>query len=203
MLEHVHWLGHASIKISGDKTVYVDPYQIHGGETADIILITHNHYDHLSKEDIEKIRSDQTAIVIPASCEGKLKGNVKTINAGETLTIEGVKIRAVPSYNLGKSFHPRDRHNLGYVFTLNDVTYYHAGDTDHIPEMKEVKADVAFLPVGGTYTMTAEEAARAVEDINPKTAVPIHWGSIVGSRRDADTFKSLCSCDVEILESEG
>ena len=202
MLEKVHWLGHASVKITGEKVVYIDPFQIEGGETADIILITHDHYDHLSKDDIRKIQGEETVIVVPVSSAEAVKGNVKTVSPGDTVTVEGVEIRAVPAYNVGKQFHPKEKKYVGYVFKLNDIIYYHAGDTDVIPEMKSIRADVAFLPVGGTYTMNAEEAARAVKDIQPKVAVPIHWGSIVGSKKDAEKFKSLCDCEVRILERE-
>ncbi len=202
MLENVHWLGHSSIKITGEKVVYIDPFQIEGGETADLILITHDHFDHLSLEDIRKIRGDKTVVVVPISAAGNVTGDVKTVSPGDTLTVEGVEIRAVPAYNIGKRFHPREKKYVGYVLKLNDITYYHAGDTDHVPEMKEIQTDVAFLPVGGTYTMNAEEAAKAVGDIQPKVAVPIHWGSIVGSEKDAKKFESLCGCEVRVLKQE-
>lgn len=202
MLKNVHWLGHACIKVSGSKIVYVDPYQIEGGETADIILITHDHYDHLSEEDIRKIQDEKTVIVVPAAASGKVEGNIKTVERGETVTVEGVKIKAVPAYNIGKRFHPKEKSHVGYVFEMDGVTYYHAGDTDHIPEMRNIRPDVAFLPVGGTYTMNAEEAAQAAKDIQAGVTVPMHWGSIVGSRRDAETFERLCECDVAILERE-
>ena len=202
MLENVHWLGHACFKITGEKIIYIDPYQITGGETADIILITHDHYDHLSIEDIEKIRGEKTVVVVPASAGDAIKGNLRKVNPGDTLTIEGVEIQAVPAYNIGKEFHPREKNYVGYVFKVGGVSYYHAGDTDYIPEMKSIHTDVVFLPVGGTYTMNAEEAAKATEDIKPKIAVPMHWGTIVGSEKDAEKFKNLCSCEVRILEKE-
>ncbi len=202
MLENVHWLGHASFKITGEKIIYIDPYRITGGETADIILITHDHYDHLSKEDIEKIIGEKTVVIVPTSAGDAIKGNVKKVKPGDTLTVEGVEIQAVPAYNTGKEFHPRGKNYVGYVFKVGGVSYYHAGDTDYIPEMKDIHADVAFLPVGGTYTMDAEEAAKAAEDIKPKVAVPMHWGTIVGSEKDARKFESLCGCEVRILKKE-
>ena len=202
MLENVHWQGHASIKITGEKTVYVDPYQIKGGETADIILITHDHYDHLSQEDLKKIQGEKTVVVTTASSAGKVRGNVKTVNPGDSLTVEGVEIHAVPAYNIGKQYHPKDRAYVGFLFKVGGKTYYHAGDTDLIPEMKGLKPDVAFLPVGGTFTMNAQEAAEAVKEIQPKVVVPMHWGSIVGSVKDAEAFQGLCECDVKILERE-
>lgn len=199
----IHWLGHASVRINGSKTVYVDPYELSDdAEKADIILITHNHYDHLSVEDIKKISDDQTVVVIPASLLVSLENIVNKVDIGQTITVKGVEIRAVPSYNIVKNFHPRSQGYVGYVFTLDDITYYHAGDTDYIPEMRGVKADVVFLPVGGTYTMDAVHAAEAAKDINPTLAIPIHWGSIVGSKADAEKFKSLCACEVRILEKE-
>ena len=202
MIENVHWLGHSSIKITGEKTIYVDPYQIKGGETADVIFITHDHYDHLSQEDLKKIQGEKTVIVTTASSAGKVRGNVKTVSPGDTLTVEGVEIHVLPAYNIGKQYHPKDRAYVGFLFKVGGKTYYHAGDTDLIPEMKGLKPDVAFLPVGGTFTMNAQEAAKAVKEIQPKVVVPMHWGSIVGSVKDAEAFQGLCECDVQILERE-
>jgi L-ascorbate metabolism protein UlaG (beta-lactamase superfamily) len=201
-MEQVHWLGHAGIKITGSRTVYVDPYLIAGRQTADLILITHDHYDHLSREDIKKIHGDETVIVVPKSMGSRLPGHVEEVSPGDTLTLQGVKIQVVPSYNIGKPFHPKEKRNVGYVFTLDKIAYYHAGDTDRIPEMKSIRADVAFLPVGGTYTMSAAEAAAAAADIEPKVAVPIHWGSVTGSSQDAQDFKRLGKCEVRILEPD-
>jgi len=202
MMEQVHWLGHAGIKITGSKTVYVDPYRIADRQTADLILITHDHYDHLSREDIKRIHGDETVIVVPKTMGSRLPGHVEEVSPGDSLTVQGVKIQVVPSYNIGKSFHPKEKRNVGYVFTLDKIAYYHAGDTDRIPEMKSIRADVAFLPVGGTYTMSAAEAAAAAADIQSKVAVPIHWGSVTGSSRDAQDFKRLCKCEVRILEPD-
>jgi L-ascorbate metabolism protein UlaG (beta-lactamase superfamily) len=202
MLEHVHWLGHAGIKITGSKVIYVDPFEISGGEPADLILITHDHYDHLSQGDIAKIRGKNTVILVPASTSQKIPGNVRTIRPGETVTLEGVEIHAVPAYNLHLPNHAKNKQYVGYVFKADEVTYYHAGDTDRIPEMKNIRADVVFLPVGGEVTMDAGEAAKAVEDIRPKVAVPIHWGTIIGTKNDAENFKKLCKCEVQILKHE-
>ena len=154
LLEKIHWLGHATIKINGTKTIYVDPYELsEDAEKADIILITHNHYDHLSVEDIKKISNERTVVVIPASLLVSLKNLVNKVDIGQTISVKGVQIKAVPAYNIVKSFHPRSQGYVGYVFTLDGIIYYHAGDTDHIPEMRGIDADVVFLPVGGTYTM--------------------------------------------------
>jgi L-ascorbate metabolism protein UlaG (beta-lactamase superfamily) len=209
VLESVHWLGHSGVLIKGSKAVVVvDPYEIAGIEkicgkkTADVILITHGHGDHLSPDDIEKIRGKGTVTVVPAGCEAGLKGNVRTIKPGEKITVGGVDVEAVPAYNIGKRFHPKDKGFVGYVFRVDGVRYFHAGDTDAVPEIKSVAADVAFLPVGGTYTMTAAEAAGLANSIKPKIAVPIHWGSVVGSSADAETFKKCCDCEVQILKHE-
>ncbi len=201
MMEHVHWLGHAGIKITGETVVYVDPFKIQGGEPADLILITHDHFDHLSPEDIAKVRGE-AAVVVAASAKHELPGEVIPIKPGEEQTVAGVHVRAVPAYNPEKRFHPKAQGHVGYVFTVGGVTYYHAGDTDLIPEMESVEADVAFLPVGGTYTMDAAQAAQAVDLIKPRLAVPIHWGEIVGSEEDALAFKESCRCEVRILKPE-
>jgi L-ascorbate metabolism protein UlaG (beta-lactamase superfamily) len=209
MMKSVHWLGHSAVLIAGSKTtIVVDPFQIGGIEgicgkkTADVILVTHGHQDHLSAGDIEKIRGEKTVLVVPKGCEAGLKGSVRTMKPGDKITVEGVEVEAVAAYNIGKQFHPREKGYVGYVFSVDGIRYFHAGDTDATPEIKSVSADVAFLPVGGTYTMTAAEAAAVANAIRPKVAVPIHWGSIVGSSADAETFKKLCKCEVRLLKHE-
>lgn len=203
MMNNVHWLGHSSIKLTGKKIIYIDPYKIKGGEMADIILITHDHYDHMSLEDIRKIRSEKTVIVAPSTPSTKGLGkNVRSVVPGMTLKIDNVEIQTVPMYNIGKRYHPKDKNYVGYVIKFDGVTYYHAGDIDAIPELKDIKADVVFLPVGGTYTMNAAEAAKAASEMKPKFAVPIHWGSVVGSLADAEQFKKLATCNVVILKQE-
>ena len=202
LLKNVHWLGHASFRLNGEKVVYIDPYQLKTTQPADIILITHGHYDHCSPDDVRKIRQATTAIVATGDCASKLGGEVRVIKAGEVITLQGVSIEAVPAYNIGKSYHPKEAGGLGYIVTLNGVRIYHAGDTDHTPEMDAVRADVALLPVGGKYTMDAREAAEAVNAMKPKVAVPMHWGNIVGSKADAERFAQLCQVPVRILERE-
>lgn len=202
MLEGVHWLGHASFKLSGEKVIYIDPWQLEDGEPADIILITHGHYDHCSPEDVAKVRGPQTAVVATADCVAKLGGEVQVVRPGDRLTVQGVTVEAVPAYNIGKEFHPRREHWVGYVVTLGGRRIYHAGDSDHTPEVDSVRADVALLPVGGKYTMTAEEAAAAANAISPAAAVPMHWGTIIGSRQDAERFQAMSRVPVEILEKE-
>ena len=200
MLENITWLGHAGFKIKGEKTVYIDPFKINDNEPADIIIITHEHFDHLSPEDIKKIQTGRTIIVTTPDCYSKVSGNVKTISPGQTLNVDGIKIEAVPAYNSNKNFHPKQNGWMGVIVTINGKRIYHAGDTDNIPEMSALKnIDVALLPVSGTYVMTSEEAADAANKIMPKVAVPMHYGSIVGTKADAEKFRKLAKCRVEIL----
>ena len=203
MLENITWLGHAGFRITGEKIVYIDPWKLkEGAELADLILITHDHYDHLEPEDIKKIQKEGTTIVTTSDGAKKLSGNVKTVKAGDSLTVEGIQIEVVPAYNIGKEFHPKASGWVGYIVTIEDQRIYHPGDTDIIPEMSNIQADVAFFPVGGTYTMTAEEAAMAANKIKPKVAVPMHYGTIVGSIEDAQKFEEKCEVPVHILRPE-
>jgi len=200
-MEEIKWLGHASFKISGEKVVYIDPWKLEGkNEEADIILITHDHYDHCSLADIEKLKGSKTTVVAPPDAAKKITGDVREVKSGRDLTVKGIKIETYPAYNLEKSFHPRANGWLGYVITINGKRIYHTGDTDLIPEMDKIRADVVLLPVGGTYTMDAKQAAQAANRIKPKLAIPMHFGSIVGSSKDAEEFRSLCQVPVEILE---
>lgn len=153
----IHWLGHASFKLVGEKkTVFVDPFKLENTDQADIVCVTHAHFDHCSPEDIAKLQSDKTVVVAPPECKEKLKGKVLVIHPGEKLEIDGVIIESLPAYNVNKKFHPKDKEWMGYVITLDGVRIYHAGDTDRIPEMKDVKADVALIPVSGTYVFVAQ-----------------------------------------------
>ncbi len=205
----VSWLGHAAFRVSDSAVVYVDPYEIAGGRRADVVLITHDHFDHCSPEDVAKIASPETVIVAPAPCLkklGGLPGRRAEVSPGTEVDVGGVKIRAIPAYNVRperRKFHPREKGYVGYVFELDGVKVYHAGDTDLIPEMEGLEVDVALLPVSGTYVMDPEEAARAAEAIGPRVAIPMHYGSIVGSERDAQRFSELVSCcEVVVLRPE-
>jgi len=194
MMEGIEWLGHATFRlVKAGKTVYIDPWKIKSKETADVICITHSHYDHLSVEDVKKLQGKDTIVVATADSAKMLSGNVKIAKPGDKIEANGVKIEAVAAYNINKQFHPKANGWVGYVITLPDGTrFYHAGDTDYIPEMKAVKADIAAFPIGGTYTMNAQEAAKAANEIRPKVAIPMHWGTIIGSESDAETFKRNC-----------
>jgi L-ascorbate metabolism protein UlaG (beta-lactamase superfamily) len=204
MIENIHWLGHDTFKITGEKTIYTDPYNIRKKDTADIILITHEHFDHCSPGDVKKIQGPRTAVVTTKDCAKKLSGNIRTVKEGDSIDVDGITIEAVPAYNTNKQFHTRDKGWVGYIFTVDGQRIYIAGDTDYIPEMKNYRADIALLPVSGTYVMTADEAVRAALDINPKIAVPMHYGTIVGDKNDAEKFaeKLRGKIDVVILKQE-
>ncbi|MEM1558623.1 MAG: MBL fold metallo-hydrolase [Thermoproteota archaeon] len=202
----IYWLGHASFRIVGEgKTIYIDPYKIKGGSAADIILVTHNHFDHFSVDDIKKISTPSTVIVGPKECEAKfrtLNMEHKIVKPGASLDLSGVRIDAVPSYNVSKSFHPKLDGKVGYVVTVSGVKIYHAGDTDRIPEMANIKPDISLLPVGGTYTMNAEDAAQASIDIGTGIFIPMHYGTIVGDKSDAERFKSIVGEKAVVMEPE-
>ena len=200
LLNKITWLGHSSFKLTGEKIIYIDPFQIKEEEKADIILITHEHFDHYSPEDVEKIKKENTIIVTTPVTAEKIKGNVKTVIPGDELEISGIKIEAVPSYNTNKKFHPKNDKKVGFIITINGESLYHAGDTDLIPEMEHIKADIALLPVSGTYVMTSEEACEAAELIKPKYVIPMHYGSIVGSKDDALKLKQLYKGETVIFE---
>ena len=209
------WLGHDGFRVKAPGlTLYFDPYEIGGGEPADLILVSHSHFDHLSPGDIAKVSTSETVVVTtpqgkPQLSKVKLK-EVLTVKPGERLTVKGVEINAIPAYNVnkfrapGQVFHPKEEGGVGFLVNLAGVKIYHAGDTDNIPEMEGLQPDVALIPVSGTYVMTAEEAAEALKRIRPKVAIPMHYGAIVGSRRDAERFSQLAPKEVKvvILEKE-
>ncbi len=200
---NIRWFGHASFEIIGNgKKIFIDPYVVPENiEKADILLITHSHYDHCAN--IEKVSDENTKIVAPADCKDKV-GNHKfyPVKEGEELEIDGIKIEAVPAYNVNKNFHPRG-FGVGYIIDINGFRIYHAGDTDRIPEMKNFKVDLALLPIGGTYTMDEYEAAKAVEDMKPKYVIPMHYNWLEGLEKDPEKFKELVKdSKVIILEQE-
>ncbi len=207
----IKWLGHAGFLIESGKTIYIDPYDItkEGLKKADIVLITHSHYDHCSPKDIEKIATAETTIIIPKDCKEKIKdffpdNNIIAMSPFETREISGIRIKTVPAYNINKEFHKRENNWLGYIVKIGNEKVYHAGDTDFIPEMKALgdeNIDYALLPVAGTYTMDAEEAAKATEAIVPAVAIPMHYGKIIGDIVDAEKFQDLAACEVKILHN--
>ena len=209
-----HWLGHDGYRIiAGDKTIYIDPYQLSKAQQnrndADILLISHNHFDHLSMDDLKNVVGKKTSIVAAKECIDQLKGagaaEIKGVAPSDRMTVQGVPIEAVAAYNINKKFHPKADRKVGFVITVGNMRIYYTGDTDDIPEMSSVKPDIALVPVSGTYVMTAEEAAKAVnEKIKPsKLAIPMHYGAIVGSDQDAARFKQLVSvCPVQVLDRE-
>lgn len=209
MVKNIRWLGQAAIRITvEDKVIYIDPFKIKNEKKADFILITHEHGDHLSKDDISKIITGKTVLIAPASCKDALKDiqAKKTIllKPGEHCENSGIKIDAVPAYNIKKTkFHPKNNNWLGYVLTINDVKIYHAGDTERIPEMKTFECDIALLPLGQTYTMNSvEEAAEAALDVKAKIAIPIHYGMYEGKDEDAKTFSNLLAGKVSVIIKE-
>ena len=214
----IKWLGHAGFLIKNSSVIYIDPYNISdGNEKADFIFITHSHYDHCSLADINKIVKEGTKIICTPDCQSKIaKINIpikmEIAELGKEFNFSNLKISTIPAYNTDKPFHPKDEGWVGYLIKLNNVTIYHAGDTDFISEMKNLtgynhagKKFVALLPVGGRYTMTSEEAAEAAKTIKPFLAIPMHYGSIVGTEEDAKEFASFCkeeNIDAEILTKE-
>lgn len=202
----LEWLGHATFKIKFKEIkIYIDPYQItKPEEKADIILITHSHYDHCSQQDIEKIAKEGTIVVATPDCQSNLarvkqKIVIELIEPNKEITIKEIKIKAIEAYNINKRFHPKSEEWVGYIVQLDNTVVYHAGDTDLIKEMSKLTGYgkkgnyfIALLPVGGNFTMNAEEAAKATEIIKPTIAIPMHYGSIIGSRNDAEKFIKLC-----------
>jgi L-ascorbate metabolism protein UlaG (beta-lactamase superfamily) len=218
MLEYegvqITWLGHDGFKVKKDRVIYVDPYQLGPkAEPADVVFVTHEHFDHLSLDDLKKVVTPKTTIVTIGACEQAAKGlkpkAVRVVTAGDHLEVDGIAVEVLPAYNTnkfkspGNPFHPKGDGKVGFVLRIGGIRIYHAGDTDHIPEMTQVKGvDVALLPVSGTYVMTAQEAIKACEAIHPKLAIPMHYGAIVGSAADAETFRKGVTCRVEVLRPE-
>ena len=198
MLENVDVLCHSSIKINKEKIIYIDPFKIDKNyKDADLIFITHDHYDHYSEDDIDKVKKDETVFIVPEELLTKLlvrgynKNNIITVEPNMQYMVEGIKFETIPAYNINKQFHPKENEWVGYVIEIKGIRYYIAGDTDITEENKKVKCDVAFIPVGGTYTTDFKEAAQLVNEIKPKIAVPTHYGSVVGTKQDATDFVRL------------
>lgn len=199
----IEWLGHDSFRLRGEKTIYVDPWKIaRASHDADIVLITHDHFDHFVVEDIDRVRSAGTLVIGPEQLEGKIEGNLRLVKRGDKLTVLGVPIEVVPAYNVRpdrQKFHPNQYGGVGYIVTLNGKRIYHTGDTDLIPEMQDIKCDILLVPVSGTYVCTAEEAVDIAQTLKPALAIPMHWDTIVGSWEDANSFKQKAGVPVQIL----
>ena len=198
MLENIEVLTHSSIRISKNKIIYIDPYNIEKNyNDADLIFITHDHYDHYSEEDIDKVKKDDTVFIVPEELLTKLlKKGIRqdciiTAQPNQKERVLRIRFETVPAYNVNKTFHPKENGWVGYIIDIDGIRYYIAGDTDINEDTKEVKCDVALVPVGGTYTMDFKEAAQLINEIKPKIAVPIHYGSIVGTKQDATDFVKL------------
>ena len=206
MLDHVTWFKNSAfLWRSADLAIYIDPWGIpEDSPPADVILVTHAHYDHFIPEDIEKVRTPRTALVGPADVAKELSGDVTAVGPGDAVEASGVKVQCVPAYNVQQDrleFHPDSNRWVGYIVELADGVYYHAGDTDHLPELESIHADVAFLPAGGTFTMDAHQAAGLAKAMTPGTAVPMHYGFVSGSSKDGETFRDAASpVTVEVFE---
>ena len=204
MLENIEVLYHSSIRINKEKTIYIDPFKIDRNyNDADIVFITHDHYDHYSEEDIDKVINENTTIIIPEELLTKLlkkginKNAIITVEPNEKYVVQGIKFETIPAYNTNKTFHSKKNGWVGYIIIINGIRYYIAGDTDITEENKQVKCDVAFVPVGGTYTMDFKEAANLINEIKPKIAIPIHYGSVVGTEQDAIDFIRLLHPEIK------
>ncbi|MFW6230850.1 MAG: MBL fold metallo-hydrolase [Nanoarchaeota archaeon] len=208
-LKNVRWLGHSSFLITSeeeDTTIYIDPYNISSDVIADYIFITHTHYDHLSFKDIMAVSNKETTLFATYDAKEKLKefiGTIILVEPKSRYQRGNILVDTVPAYNKLKGFHPESNNWVGYIIELEKRRYYHAGDTDALDELKNIKnIDVAMLPVGGTYTMGPEEAAELANAIKPNVAVPMHYGTVVGSEKDAETFKQLFNGETVILIKE-
>ena len=196
----------SSIKITGEKIIYFDPLKVEESHDADLILITHSHWDHFSKEDILKIKKESTKIIGPKDSKEEIltlgfsEDNIYIVEPKEELSLHGILIKTVPAYNKTKTFHPKENKWLGYVVKIEDTIYYVMGDTDALEENKNITCDVLCIPIGGTYTMNATEAAEFTNILNPKKVIPIHYGLVVGTKDDLDTFKQLLNKKIEVEE---
>lgn len=212
VLDRFTWYQQSAYRWAGDElTAYIDPWGLAGElEPADVIFITHAHFDHYSPDDIGRIRKDGTVIVAPHDVAADLTGEVRPVAPGDAVEAAGVKAQALPAYNIveeREQNHPRSNRWVGYLLELEGTTYYHAGDTDHLPELEDLRANIAFLPIGGSgYTMDASEAAALAKAIAPDVAVPMHYGGFVegcGAQGDAERFtREAAPVTVEILTPE-
>jgi L-ascorbate metabolism protein UlaG (beta-lactamase superfamily) len=204
LLEGITWFRGSSVRIRRHGVeIHVDPLGLTEGSRADLVLLTHPHYDNFSEDDIARVRGPETVLVAPVTMKKLLADADHFMRPGDLIQVDGFDILAVPAHNLEKKFHTPEHGWLGYVFTVAGTTYYHAGDTDFLPSMHGIRCDVAFLPCGGHYTMGVEGAARAGEACGAQVIVPIHWGEPHGTRDDIARLAGLFPREVRILEREG
>ncbi|MDR2947533.1 MAG: MBL fold metallo-hydrolase [Candidatus Adiutrix sp.] len=201
--DHIAWLGHDGFRLSGSRVVYIDPWEA-GGPQADLILISHDHYDHCDPETVRALSGPKTQVVTEASAATRLKEagvNVPltVVEPGDEIEIYGVTVKVMPAYNVNKDFHPQARNYIGFLLNLDGLSVYHAGDSDFIPEMRGLTAQVALLPVSGTYVMTAEEAVQAALAIKPEVAIPMHYAKIIGDAAMAERFRDALKGQVEVV----
>ena len=208
MLDNIEVFTQSSIRIkSSQGTIYLDPFQIKTeSHDADYILITHDHYDHFSVDDIKKVAKISTILVVPARMEDDAKelandvASIVTVKPGVYKEISGLEIETIPAYNTVKPFHPRRAEWVGYILRVDGKRIYVAGDTGLTKEARQVKCDIALLPIGGTYTMDTKRAAELANTIRPEYVIPTHYGSIVGKQSDGQTFASLVKSPVKVVE---
>lgn len=204
MINNISINCHSSIKINGEKVIYIDPYKIKEvNKDADLIFITHEHYDHYSIEDINKIKKSNTRFIVPKSMKNRLiidgisENDIISVDVKNKYNVDDIEFETIPAYNINKSFHPKNSNWVGYIININNIKYYIAGDTDITDEAINVKCDIAFIPIGGTYTMGYKEAATLTNKIKPKYAIPIHYGLIVGKYEDAIKYSNLLDKEIE------
>ena len=204
MINNISINCHSSIKINGEKVIYVDPYKIKEiNKDADLIFITHEHYDHYSFEDINKIKKNNTRFIVPKSMKNRLiidgisENDIISVDVKNKYNVDDIEFETIPAYNINKSFHPKNSNWVGYIININNIKYYIAGDTDITDEAINVKCDIAFIPIGGTYTMDYKEAATLTNKMKPKYTIPIHYGLIVGKYEDAIKYSNLLDKEIE------
>jgi len=205
MIGNIHWLGHSSFKITGSKTVYIDPWKLQSGGDGDLVLVTHDHHDHCSPMDIRKALAKGGKVMAAECCRPKYpSADIFTLPWTLHSKVADLKVYVTPAYNNNSHFHPRELGHCGYVIYLDGVRIYHSGDADAFPHMRDIECDIALLPVSGTYVMNPADAADACRMLKPQVAIPMHWGDpdVIGTKADAEAFKKLAPCEVVILQPE-